>query len=84
MGVVLLGVHIGLYIGIVFSLFSVIVKTQNPYTALIARVKGTDIYRDETGIKMVSIVHIMCGDGVIMVIERLYGTLKESMTCKLE
>ncbi|XP_022107827.1 solute carrier family 26 member 10-like [Acanthaster planci] len=46
LGVVLLGVDIGLALGVVFSLMTVIIRTQQPYCTLMGRIPGTDIYRD--------------------------------------
>ncbi|XP_071784286.1 prestin-like [Asterias amurensis] len=43
---ILLGVDIGLAIGVVFSLMTVIIRTQQPYSSIIGRIPGTDIYRD--------------------------------------
>ncbi|XP_038067898.1 prestin-like [Patiria miniata] len=46
LAVVLLGVDVGLALGVVFSLMTVIIRTQQPYCTLMGRIPGTDIYRD--------------------------------------
>jgi len=44
--VVVLGVDIGLLAGVVFSMFTFIVRTQHPRCEVIANVRGTDLYRN--------------------------------------
>ncbi|KAK6995100.1 solute carrier family 26 member 6 [Biomphalaria glabrata] len=43
---VLLDVDLGLLVGVVFALLTVIAKSQRPYSCLMGQVPGTDIYRD--------------------------------------
>ena len=42
----LLGVDLGLAVGVVFAIMTVIVRTQKPYCSLMGKIPGTDIYRD--------------------------------------
>lgn len=44
--VVVLGVDLGLLAGVVFSIFTVIVRTQAPKCEIVASVNGTDVYRN--------------------------------------
>ncbi|XP_059150453.1 prestin-like isoform X2 [Physella acuta] len=43
---VFLDVDLGLLVGVVFALLTVIMKSQRPYACLLGQVPGTDIYRD--------------------------------------
>ncbi|XP_055881917.1 prestin-like isoform X4 [Biomphalaria glabrata] len=43
---VFLDVDLGLLVGVVFALLTVIMKSQRPYSCLLGQVPGTDIYRD--------------------------------------
>ncbi|ELU09702.1 hypothetical protein CAPTEDRAFT_129630 [Capitella teleta] len=43
---VLIDVDIGLFVGLGFSLLTVVYRTQAPYTSLLGRVPNTDIYKD--------------------------------------
>ena len=44
LGVIILNVDIGLYIGMVFSLLLIIVHTQRALTAVLGNIPYTDIY----------------------------------------
>ncbi|XP_072024971.1 prestin-like, partial [Amphiura filiformis] len=44
--VVFIGVDIGLMTAVLYSLITVIVRTQKPYCVLVGKIPGTDIYRD--------------------------------------
>ncbi|KAK2149096.1 hypothetical protein LSH36_468g04017 [Paralvinella palmiformis] len=44
--VILLNVDLGLGVGLAFSLLSVIFRTQRPYTFVLGRVPGTDLYKN--------------------------------------
>ncbi|XP_070558890.1 prestin-like [Ptychodera flava] len=48
LGVFLFDVDIGLLIGVSFSIFVVVWRTQEPYCCLLGRIPGTDIYKDIT------------------------------------
>ncbi|XP_012935752.1 prestin isoform X2 [Aplysia californica] len=43
---VLLDVDLGLLVGVVFALLTVIMRSQRPYSCLLGQVPGTDIYKD--------------------------------------
>ncbi|CAL1539051.1 unnamed protein product [Lymnaea stagnalis] len=43
---VFLDVDLGLLVGVVFALLTVIMKSQRPYACLLGQVPGTDIYKD--------------------------------------
>ncbi|XP_077978000.1 prestin-like [Glandiceps talaboti] len=61
-GTVLLGVDIGLGVGVVFSILTVIIRSQRPKVSLSGNVKNTDLYRgledykadDIEGVKIIS------------------------------
>ncbi|XP_071810309.1 prestin-like [Asterias amurensis] len=42
----LLGVDLGLAVGVVFAIMTVVVRTQKPDCSLMGKIPGTDIYRD--------------------------------------
>ena len=44
--VVLLGVDLGLLGGVIFSLVTVVIRSQNPHYSLMGQVPDTEIYRD--------------------------------------
>nr|XP_006820995.1 PREDICTED: prestin-like [Saccoglossus kowalevskii] len=46
LSVVLLDVDIGIVIGVAFSIFAYVWRTQEPYCTLLGRIPGTDIYKD--------------------------------------
>ncbi|XP_070557864.1 prestin-like [Ptychodera flava] len=48
LGVFLFDVDLGLMIGVGFSIFVMIWRTQEPYCCLLGRIPGTDIYKDIT------------------------------------
>ena len=52
---VFLGVDLGLLVAVLYSLITVILRTQKPDCVLMGRVPGTDIYRDVSIIQVVSI-----------------------------
>ncbi|KAH9504995.1 hypothetical protein Btru_061361 [Bulinus truncatus] len=49
---VFLDVDLGLLVGVLFNLLSVIMKSQRPYSCLLGQVPGTDIYRDTSVYKV--------------------------------
>ena len=53
--VVFIGVDLGLLVAVMYSLVTVIVRTQKPHCVLMGKVPGTDIYRDIAIMKDVSI-----------------------------
>ena len=52
--VVLIGVDYGLAIGVIFAVFTVVVRTQHPQYSIMGKIPGTDIYRDTEDYEMVS------------------------------
>ncbi|PAA79188.1 hypothetical protein BOX15_Mlig000646g5 [Macrostomum lignano] len=46
LGVVLLSVDYGLIMGLAFSVFSIIVRTQSPTSSILGRITGTDLYKN--------------------------------------
>lgn len=42
----LLDVDLGLMVGVVFALLTVIIRSQRPYSCILGQVPGTDIYKD--------------------------------------
>ena len=46
MATVVLDVDYGLLLGFVFSLLTIVLRTQSPHCALLGRVPHTDIYKD--------------------------------------
>ncbi|GFR90206.1 sulfate transporter-like, partial [Elysia marginata] len=42
----LLDVDLGLLVGVVFALLTVIIRSQRPYSCILGQVPGTDIYKD--------------------------------------
>lgn len=48
---VLLDVDLGLLVGVIFGLLTVIIRSQRPYVCLLGQVQGTDLYKDITVIK---------------------------------
>lgn len=51
MATVILDVDLGLAIGVGFSLLTVVFRTQRPYTAILGRLPGTDLYKDVSVVK---------------------------------
>ena len=52
--VVLLGVDLGLLLGVIFALITIVVRSQSPYCTLMGRIPDTDIYRDIAVVQSVS------------------------------
>ncbi|GFR60242.1 sulfate transporter-like [Elysia marginata] len=50
----LLDVDLGLLVGVVFALLTVIIRSQRPYSCILGQVPGTDIYKDISVYKVVS------------------------------
>ncbi|KAK7488601.1 hypothetical protein BaRGS_00020218, partial [Batillaria attramentaria] len=48
---VLLDVDLGLMVGVIFALLTVIIRSQRPYVCLLGQVQGTDLYKDIAIIK---------------------------------
>lgn len=44
--VITFGLDIGLFAGIAFAVFTVVVRTERPHCQILGRIPDTDIYRD--------------------------------------
>ncbi|XP_070193261.1 prestin-like isoform X3 [Littorina saxatilis] len=51
LGTVLLDVDLGLLVGIIFALLTVIIRQQRPKTCLLGQIPGTDLYKDMGTVK---------------------------------
>lgn len=56
--VVIVDIDVGLLVGLFFSILSLLIQGMKPYTCLLSRVPGTDIYVDKSKYNHVRLVYL--------------------------